>query len=633
MPPQKNISELFRNLRVVLLAIAYAFFFAMSLWLAYDLRFDFLVPEQAQVERLVALSFVIPLKLVCLWLFGQFRGLLSFFRIPDLSRLFFGLLLASTVLLIVRVLEPTGLQVIPRGVLLADFLLSLILLVGFRMGLRVAREKFNQKSGGRRKKTERIGVIGAGSTGATLAAEFLAKPHLGVNPVVFFDDDPGKVGRDIHGIPIVPIPESFEGATDRFVITTVAIAIPSLNGRRVREILESARAARLETTIIPSLHELSTGRVKIEEMRNIEVEDLLGRESVLVANDSIRDFVKERVVLVTGAGGSIGSEIVRQVASFNPARILLLDHSELAVFSIEQEMRENESGASVTALVADICEPLTMRKILKRYRPAIIFHAAAYKHVPLMETQPWEAVANNAVGTLRIGSLAREFGVERFVLVSTDKAINPTSVMGASKRLAEMAVQSLQESSACAADATGRSGTKFCSVRFGNVLGSSGSVIPTFRRQIERGGPVTVTHPDVTRYFMTIPEAVGLVLQAAAIGEGGEIFLLDMGKPVKIIDLARQMIQLSGFEPDTEIEIEITGLRPGEKLFEELNYETENSEETVHPRIRALRTNLGAGAEFEEWMVTLEQDLLSLSESEVKDRIRERVTEYTPFVE
>lgn len=625
--------SLYQNTRGLVLAATYSLLCGISLWFSYELRFDFMVPEAERYERITAFFLVIPLKLICLWATGQFRGLLSYFRIPDLNRLFIGLLATGTILLFVRLVEPTGLFSIPRGVLLTDFLLSIILIVAFRIGLRVLREKFSQSVSGIAKEPRRIAIYGAGSTGAALAAEYLAKPHLGVRPVIFLDDDPNKSGKDIHGIPIFGDLEKLHTASGRYEFGTIVIAIPSLNAKRIREILLEANEAKLETTIIPSLHELSSGRVKIEEMRKIEVEDLLGRDPVSLESDTIKNFVSGRVILVSGAGGSIGSEIVRQVSSFNPDRILLVDHSELAVFSIEQEIKDSEMGAPITALVADIADAEMMDKIFRRYRPAVIFHAAAYKHVPLMETQPWEAVANNSLGTLKFAGMAKEYGVERFVLISTDKAINPTSVMGASKRLAEIALQSFYGNGVDKTASENGKTTRFMAVRFGNVLGSSGSVIPTFRRQIARGGPVTVTHPEVTRYFMTIPEAVGLVLQSAALGQGGEIFLLDMGEPVKIIDLARQMIQLSGFVPETEIEIEIVGLRPGEKLFEELNYDTESSEETSHPRIRRLQVRARNSEEVYRWFDALADDLIKLDAMELKDRIKEMVPEYTPYVD
>ncbi|MFP4352426.1 MAG: polysaccharide biosynthesis protein [Puniceicoccaceae bacterium] len=604
----------------------YAAILGVALWFSYELRFDFAVPEDYRRDRLIAAVYVLPLQLLSLWAFGQFRGLLSFFRIPDLNRLFLALFSASLLFLLIRILPGHGLVTMPRGVILADLLFAVVFLAGFRTLLRMYREKY--VAGGRRGTARhRVVIIGAGSTGASLAAELLARPQLGLRPTAFLDDDPDKVGRDVHGVPILGSPDRLAEVAVKTGATRVAIAIPSLNARRIRDIVDAGSRSGLETVIVPGLHELSTGQVRVEEVRRVEVEDLLGREPVAIRQETIRGIVGDRVVLVTGGGGSIGAEIVRQLATFAPRRILLVDSSEQAVFEIMAEMGERGKADMVHPRVADFRDERIMGRILAGHRPSVLFHAAAYKHVPLMEEHPWEAVANNAVGTYRLAGLAVESGVGRFVLISTDKAINPTSVMGATKRLAEIAIESFRAGE----ETTASPRTRFLAVRFGNVLGSSGSVIPTFRRQIARGGPLTVTHPEVTRYFMTIPEAVGLVLQAASMGAGGEIFLLDMGEPVKIIDLARQMIQLSGFEPETEIGIEITGLRPGEKLFEELNYSTESSDETDHPRIRRLRgTSVGADR-FGEWIAALEEDLPDLEGPALKERLKEMVPEYTPF--
>lgn len=605
--------------RIAGLLLVYSGICFLALWLAYELRFDFEVPPDYRANRCVALFLAIPLKLVLLWRFGQFRGLLSFFRIPDLYRLFTALFLASLVLFLLRLIPRMDLLQIPRGIILADLLFSLTFLVGFRTGLRIYREKFVARGQSAGADRHRLAIIGAGSIGAALAAELLSRPQLGLRPVVFYDDDREKWGRDVHGIPILGSPDLLEKTVEDFGATRVAIAIPSLNAARIRSILDQSNHAGLETVTVPGIHELSTGQVRVEEMRRVSVEDLLGREPVPIQTDRISDLLADEVVLITGAGGSIGGELVRQIATFSPRKIILVDSSEQAVFAIGEELAERKSPVETIARVVDFRHSSAMRKILGEQRPSVLFHAAAYKHVPLMESQPWEAAANNALGTYSLARWAMEFGVDRFVLISTDKAINPTSVMGATKRLAEIALQTLSLES---------KSTRFLAVRFGNVLGSSGSVIPTFRRQIARGGPVTVTDPEVSRYFMTIPEAVGLVLQAAAMGEGGEIFLLEMGKPVKILDLARQMIQLSGFEPETEIPIEFIGLRPGEKLFEELNYVNEASEETPHPRIRRVKGRIPEIESFAAWIERFEEDYLQLSASDLMKRIAERVPEY-----
>ena len=380
----------------------------------------------------------------------------------------------------------------------------------------------------------------------------------------------------------------------------------------------------MQCKTIPSLDQLALGQVRVSELRNVEVQDLLGRERVELETENIRLVLRDRVVLVTGAGGSIGSELCRQIATYQPERLLLVDRSEPQVFEIEQELIRLGHGRRIVPLVGDIVDRDRMKEILSSFRPQVIFHAAAHKHVPMMEHQPGEAIKNNSLGTAQLADLALEFGVDRFILISSDKAINPTSAMGATKRLAEMYIQAL-----CAAH-PGQ--TKFMAVRFGNVLGSSGSVIPVFRRQIAEGGPVKVTHPEMTRYFMTIPEASMLVLQSAMQGTGGEIFVLDMGKPVRIVDLARQMIELSGLKPDEDIQIEFIGTRPGEKLFEELTHTGENFVPTTHPKICRFVSPPAELARMRETLERLRGHLHHTRANQLKLLLREAVTDYAPYL-
>jgi FlaA1/EpsC-like NDP-sugar epimerase len=392
----------------------------------------------------------------------------------------------------------------------------------------------------------------------------------------------------------------------------------------IREIVELGRRVGVTTQIVPSAAQLATGQVKVDRTRPVAIEDLLGRDPVALDGEGIGRLLQDRVVLVTGAGGSIGSELCRQILASEPRRLIMIEQTEIALFEIENELLATPGGKAILPLIADITDPHSMRAIFAKYRPAIVFHAAAHKHVPLMERQPGEAIKNNTFGTAQLARLASEHGVDRFVLISTDKAINPTSVMGCSKRLAEKALLARQR-------AAGNK-TRFLAVRFGNVLGSSGSVIPTFRKQIAQGGPVTVTHREMTRYFMTIPEAVGLVLQTATLGTGGEIFILDMGKPVKILDMARQMIELSGFKPEVDIEIRVTGLRPGEKLYEELRHTDETHETTEHPRVFRLKTLPGAvGEQDDGWLTALRVVADSGNAAEIKAAMKRLVPEYTPY--
>jgi FlaA1/EpsC-like NDP-sugar epimerase len=407
-------------------------------------------------------------------------------------------------------------------------------------------------------------------------------------------------------------------------LNEVIIAMPSAPAKRIGEIVKVLQQTRLRFETVPSLEQLALGKVKVSQLRPVQIQDLLGREPVKLETENIRNILKSRVVMVTGAGGSIGAELCRQIAAFNPQRLLMVERSEVQLFPIEQELIEAGHGGVVLPLVADILDEPRMRYIHQRFSPQVVFHAAAHKHVPMMENQPSEAIKNNTLGTARLAEMALEAGVERFVFISTDKAINPTSVMGATKRLGEIFLQSL---SAAQPDKT-----KFMAVRFGNVLGSSGSVIPIFNKQIAAGGPVKVTHPEVTRYFMTIPEAVGLVLQSGAQGQGGEIFVLDMGKPIKIVDLARQLIELSGLRPDEDIEIEFVGLRPGEKLFEELSHKGENITPTNHSKIMRFVCQPLPLREVKLIFEEVNQELNRAEPNQLKLLLKKSVPEYQPFL-
>lgn len=606
------------------LLVAYGAACTASFVLAYGIRFEFEIPSSYMRQMVLSLLYVIPLKLLLLAAFGQFRHLLGYFSIPDLNRVFFALLIASLILYGLRMIFDEDRKGIPQGVILADLLFSLVFIVGFRTGLRIYREKFavEPRADERRKPRRRIGIVGAGSAGATLAAELLAKPHLGLRPVVFLDDDPAKEGKTLHGVPVLSAGKSLAEMGERFNLDALAIAMPSINATRIREFVARAAEAKLDTQIVPSLHEITSGRVRIDELRQVQVEDLLGRDPVDLDDAVIAEEIQGKVVCISGAGGSIGAEIARQVLARDPARLILLDHSESALFAIQQSILDYRPDARLEILVADIRDEPPMRILFEKHRPQILFHAAAFKHVPLMEDLPWQAVGNNAIGSWKFAELAVKYEAERFVLISTDKAIRPSSVMGATKRLAEIGIQVLQKRSKA---------TILQAVRFGNVLESSGSVIPTFRKQIARGGPVTVTDPEVTRYFMTIPEAVGLVLQSACMGKGGEVFVLDMGTPVKILELAREMIELSGFVPDQEIEIHFTGLRPGEKLHEDLNDLLENAVETAHPRIRNYRECNSKPENYEEWLSQKETNMFRMSKEELKQAMVEMVPEYIPY--
>lgn len=618
-------SDLVRSpgMRVAMLLFLYMVVLSISYWLSYLVRFDFYI-EQEYLDRLTAnIVWVVPCKIIMLYLFRQFAGLLSYFSLPDLRRLFYSSTASSAIILLVGY-SATGVYFTPRGVLLTDFVLSFMGLSLVRLSFRMIRERFFASESRARRRARRVGIIGAGDVGASLARELSIKRGLGLVPVAFFDDEKRKWRSRVHDIPVVGGPEAILDGKLNLELEEAIIAMPNAPAKRLREIVAILQQARLKFETVPSLDQLATGRVRVSQLRNVEIQDLLGREPVKLETENIREILKGRVVLVSGAGGSIGSELCRQIALFHPQRLLLLEQSEVQMFLIEQELIHAGHGSIVLPLVADVLDLPRMKYIFQRFQPEVVFHAAAHKHVPMMESQPSEAIKNNVLGTVQIAELALANGADRFVLISTDKAINPTSVMGATKRMAEIFLQALH--------ANGHGSTKFMAVRFGNVLGSSGSVIPIFNKQIAAGGPVKVTHPDVTRYFMTIPEAVGLVLQSAAQGDGGEIFLLDMGKPVKILDLAKQLIELSGLRPHEDIEIEFIGLRPGEKLFEELTYKAENVSSTSHPKIMRLICEPLPFKEVRAQLDELGATLHEVEPNQLKLLLKSCVPEYQPYL-
>ena len=616
--------KLTRAVRVGMLLLCYAAGLAFSLILAYLLRFDFVISAEYQRQLWVALLWVLPIKLLLLYSFRQFAGLLSFFSTPDLSRLFAALFSSSALVWMIRVMEAGEIKSPPRGVILADFVLSFVILAAIRLGFRLVRERFLTPQSEGRSRARRVGIVGAGYVGASLARELTVKRGLGMEPVVFFDDDQDKWGHRVHDIPVAGPPEALLNGPQKFNLEEVIIAMPSSSAKRVGEIVRILQDARLKFETVPSMDQLASGKVKVSQLRSVQIQDLLGRDPIQLETESIREMLAGRVVMVTGGGGSIGSELCRQIASFNPARLLVVDQSEVQLFPIEQELIELGYGGVILPLVADILDRERMTYIFERFKPEVVYHAAAHKHVPMMEQQPSEAIKNNSLGTMALAESALKYGVDRFVMISTDKAINPTNVMGVSKRLAEVFVQALH--------AANPDKTKFMAVRFGNVLGSSGSVIPIFQRQIAAGGPVKVTHPDVTRYFMTIPEAVGLVLQSSLQGVGGEIFVLDMGKPVKIVDLARDLIQLSGLRPGEDIEIEFTGLRPGEKLFEELSHHGENITATKHAKIMRFVCQAQAVDAVRTVILDLSRDAYAKEPNELKIQLKRAIPEYQPYL-
>ena len=610
-----------RIVRHLVVALVYAVISFFALAGGYLVRFDFWIDEAYYGMLLQEAVWVAVLKVACLMIFSEFGSLLTFFSIPDIRKVAAAGACAALVLFGVWYASSGSLSP-PRGVILCDFVLFVSLVAGFRFSLRAWRERGPSAVIKDVRPVELVAIVGAGEAGAGLARELLSKPSFGLNPVAFLDDDREKWGAQLHGVIVAGGPEWLLGNNVPKGLRRVIIAMPSANRSRVNEIVEKLEGRGLQLDTIPSLDQILNSGGMLAGLRPLRIDDLLGRAAAELNSSEIQQILVGRVIAVTGAGGSIGSELCRQILSYGPKSLLLIEQCEGQLFQIEQELVAAGHQGLLVPLVADICDADRIKKIFAEHHPEIVFHAAAHKHVPLMESQPGEAIKNNAVGTSQLARLAHDAGVERFVLISTDKAINPTNVMGATKRMAEMFLQGFQSAHPV--------GTRFISVRFGNVLGSSGSVVPIFEKQIAAGGPVMVTHPEVTRYFMTIPEAVGLVLQSCSMGQGGEIFLLDMGKPMLIAELAKQMILLKGLQPGSDIKIEFTGLRPGEKLFEELNYSNEAVDKTSHPKVFRLTPS----APDLEHVITQLAQLTACnghtSTDEIKRRMVQLVPEYRP---
>jgi FlaA1/EpsC-like NDP-sugar epimerase len=555
---------------------------ALAFWLAMLVRFDWNVPNVMFRSLLIVLPYVVLLQYAFLSGFGITRFSWRFISLRDVVQIFVALGSACAILVAIRLISPSLVDripiarygIVPLGVLLGDFLLALVGITGVRAVRRLIGEAAasREHGGGRQEPTL---VIGAGQGGVLVAQELGRRPDLGMLPVGFIDDDPVKQGAVIQGVRVLGTTTDIGEIAAERGAQQALIAISNAPGTTIRRITEACTDAGLKTKIVPGTYEIVGGRVNLSRIREVAIEDLLRREPVKLDIESVAGFVQSQPVMVTGAGGSIGSELCRQVAAYRPSCLVLVERSENALFEIHSELRRRYPDLEVHPCVADITDVPRITEVFRDHRPKIVFHAAAHKHVPMMEWNPVEAVKNNVLGTRIVADLADSMSVERFVMISTDKAVNPTSVMGATKRAAERYVLAL----------SGTSSTHFATVRFGNVLGSAGSVIPIFRRQIRDGGPVTVTHPDMTRYFMTIPEAVQLVIQSAALSDGGETFILDMGAPVRIVDLAHDLIRLSGLDPERDVEIQFTGVRPGEKLFEELSTDTEGLARTMHPKI------------------------------------------------
>ena len=575
----------------------------LGLFVRFDLNISKIPPEYARAA-LEFLPYYILASLVIFFLARMYSTMWSVAGVREALHVVAACGLASLVQIAGMMLLQLS---VPRSFFLVSFAALCAEELGIRLSYRVVISLFGNHS---KKAAKRIMIVGAGTSGSVILKEMTTSSLVNGCVVCFVDDDRNKAGKFLNGVPVAGNRNDIPRLAEEYKIDEIYIAIPSASAKERKAIIEICRETGCQVKILPGIYQLINGEVSIAKLRNVEIEDLLGRDPIRVNLDEIMGYVSGKVVLVTGGGGSIGSELCRQVASHNPKQLIIFDIYENNAYDIQLELKEKYPDLDLVVLIGSVRNTHRIETVFEQYRPDIVYHAAAHKHVPLMEDSPNEAIKNNVFGTYKTAKAADKYGTKRFVLISTDKAVNPTNIMGASKRMCEMVVQMMNA----------RSKTDFVAVRFGNVLGSNGSVIPLFKKQIEQGGPVTVTHPDIIRYFMTIPEAVSLVLQAGAYAKGGEIFVLDMGEPMKILDLAKNLIRLSGYEPDVDIPIIFTGLRPGEKLYEELLMDEEGLQDTPNKLI-----HIGKPIEFD--MERFEEQLEELYPiaNQDGDRIREAV--------
>ncbi|MDT8334184.1 MAG: nucleoside-diphosphate sugar epimerase/dehydratase [Desulfurivibrionaceae bacterium] len=589
------------------------FWVPATLFLAFWFRFNL---QEIPAEYLDGFYRLLPLSLlvhaVIFRLFGLYRGIWRYASLPDLIRIVKAVLLGALIVNLFAFIF-FRLQGIPRTVLLLSPLFLIIGLAGTRLCYRLLKDRklrLNKQEG------VRTLVAGAGQAAELLLRDLLHKPEF--QPVALVDDDPRKYKRELHGVRVYGSLDRIEEVVRLYEIELVLLAIPSADPATIKKLVGECSRIGVRCKTLPSLAELSGDTVQAEQLRAVTLEDLLGRDAVELDYRAIANYLEGKSVLVTGAGGSIGSELCRQIGAQQPSRLIILDHGEFNIYTIDHELRSSFPELKIATVLGDVKNPERVDWLFKEFSPQVVFHAAAYKHVPMIELNPAEGVVNNVSGSRVVADAAHLYRSEAFVLVSTDKAVNPANVMGTTKRIAEIYCQNLAK----------RSQTRFITTRFGNVLGSAGSVVPLFEKQIQAGGPVTVTHPDITRYFMTIPESVGLILQAGAMGRGGEIFVLDMGEPMLIRELAEQMIRLSGLVPGRDIEIIYTGLRPGEKLFEEIFHERENLQKTNHPKLFLASSREVDWQWLQEELAALHRSASSRDISALIEHLRQIVPEY-----
>ena len=597
--------------RKTLITILQTALVVATYYLSFLLRFDFKLDAVTSHLFLVTVLLVVAIKLPIFYFFGLLRGWWRYVGMSDLLDIGEASVGCSALLYLILI-ATHAFPGYARSVILMDLALSIVLIGGARFAVRAYNERLQRSAS-----IHNVIIVGAGVAGSTLVRQLMRNPQLDYNPIGFVDDDPTKQGIRIHGRRVLGTIDSLDSLITKFKIQTLLIAIPSASGVQVQAIIRRCQHPGVQWKIMPGVAERFHGRPAIEEVRAIRVEDLLGRETVTLSVARICEKIAGNTILVTGAAGSIGSELARQVLRFNPKKLVLFDRSENDLFRLHNELLPNAGSVECKAMIGDILDVAMLRECFGMHHPDSVFHAAAYKHVPLMEMNCFQAVTNNVFGTYNVALVARESHAKDFVMISSDKAVKPTNIMGVTKRIAEIIVLSLQSGE-----------TRFSAVRFGNVLGSNGSVIPIFQEQLRRGGPLTVTHPEMKRFFMTIPEAVQLVLQASTLGKGGEIFVLDMGEPIRIVDLAKNLIRISG--SDHEVEIVFTGIRPGEKLFEELQFDFEGLVPTAHKKIRVLSGSVTDFSKVQRWLDELSLAIDTKNVSRLVEQLQTIVPEYSP---
>ena len=603
--------------RRILIVLAHIFFIVSAYILAFYIRFDFKIPQNYIQIIFNNILYLIIIKIIVFWYFDLYSGLWRYASMGDLFRIFKANIIATIgfSLYILFFVKSAG---FPRSLIIIDFILCVAFVGGVRFLSRAFREHMRFIP---TLKTKKVLIVGAGEAGILVVKELRNNPHMNFEIVGFIDDALHKRNSRIHNIKIFGDRNKISEVVSKYGVEEIIIAIPSAKGEVIRDIISCAQVLNVKVKIVPGFHKILNGEVEIK-IREVKPEDLLGRETVDINKDEVQAYIKNRKILVTGGCGSIGSELCRQIASFSPEQIVIFDHNENDMYFLELEMKEKYSEIAFIPVIGDVKDISLLKYTFSKYNPQVVFHAAAFKHVPLMEQNPTAAVKNNIIVTRNLIYASEHYGVERFVFISTDKAVNPTSIMGATKCICEMILQAKAE----------KSRTKFMAVRFGNVLGSKGSVIPLFKKQIEEGGPITITHPEVKRYFMSVKEAVQLVLQASAIGKGGEIFVLDMGEQIKIIDLAKNLITLSGLKLDKDIVIKYTGLRPGEKLYEELMYDGENDKATKYNKIFVSHPRKLNIKELRKQIKTLEHLAKISNNEEIIKNIQEAIPSYKPYI-